>query len=71
MLKARNKCPVCRKFEGPCYDYPKIGPLPELPDSRVNFDFPYSSIGIDYAGPVNVRNIYNTKYNDLYKSYMF
>ena len=32
-----NKCSVCRKFEGPCYDYPKLGPLPE---SRVNFDFP-------------------------------
>ena len=23
-----NKFPVCRKFEGPCYDYPKIGPFP-------------------------------------------
>ena len=53
-----NKCSICREFEGPCYDYPKLGPLP---DSRVDFDFLYLSIGIDYAGPVYVRNIYNTK----------
>ena len=36
------------KFKGRCYDYPKLGPLP---DSRVNFDFPYSYFDIDYAGP--------------------
>ena len=23
-----NKFPVCRKFEGPCYNYPKIRPFP-------------------------------------------
>ena len=62
-----NKCLLCQKFEGPCYDYPKLGPLP---DSRVNFDFPYLSIGIDYAGSVYVRNIYNTKDNDLYKAWI-
>ena len=55
-----NKCSVCQKFEGPCYDYPKLGPLPY---SRANFDFPYLSIGVDYAGPFYVRNIYNTKDN--------
>ena len=48
-------------------DYPKLGPLP---DSTVNFDFLYSSIGIDYAGLVYVRNIYNTKDNDLYKAWV-
>ena len=62
-----NKFLVCPKFEGPCYDYPILGPLP---DPRANFDFPYSSIGIDYAGPVYVRNIYNTKDNDLYKAWI-
>ena len=31
-----NNCSVCRKFEGSSYDYPKIGPLPDL---RVTFDF--------------------------------
>ena len=35
-----NNCSVCRKFEGPGYDYPKVGPLHDV---RVNFDFLYYS----------------------------
>ena len=62
-----NKCSVCRKFVGPCYDYPKLGPLP---DSRANFDFSYLYIGIDFAGLVYDRNICNTKDNDLYKAWI-
>ena len=46
-------------------NWSKLGPLP---DFRVNFDFPYLPIGIDYADPVYFRNIYNNKDNDLYKA---
>ena len=62
-----KKCSVCRKFERPCYDYPKLGPLP---GARVNFDFSCLPIGINYAGPVYVRNIYNAKDNYLYKAWI-
>ena len=62
-----NKCSVYQTFEGPCHDYPKLGPSP---GSRVNFDFRYLSICIDYADPVYVTNIYNTKDNDLYKAWI-
>ena len=50
-----NNYSVCTKLEGPSYTYPRVG---SLPDVRVNFDFPYSSIDIDYACPVYVKNIY-------------
>ena len=45
----------------------KVGPLPDV---RVDFNFLYSSIGIDYAGPVYVKTIYATKDNNLHKSWI-
>ena len=62
-----NNCFICRKFEGASFDYPKIV---RLPDVRVNFGFPYSSINIDYSGPDYVKNIYATNDNNLYKTWI-
>ena len=45
----------------------KVGPLPDV---RVDFNFLYSSIGIDYVGPVYVKTIYATKDNNLHKSWI-
>ena len=50
-----HECSLCRRFEGKAYEYPKSGPLPE---ARVSDDNAFSRIGIDYAGPVYVKNVY-------------
>ena len=45
---------------------------PQLPFTRfrVDIDFPYSHIGVDYLGPLYVRNIYVSKNGDLYKCHI-
>ena len=42
--------------EGRSYDYPKA---PNLPEFWVKKDFAFSYTGIDYAGPLFVKNIYD------------
>ena len=49
-----HKCIICRWIEGRAYSYPKIPPLPE---SRVVMDEPFSTTGIDYAGPLYVKTV--------------
>ena len=48
-------------MEGKSYDYPK---LPPLPSCRVSRDFAFAYTGIDYAGPLYVKNIFS-KYKDF------
>lgn len=37
-----------------------LGPVsPPLPSFRVNMDFAFTSVGVDYAGPLYVRDIYS------------
>lgn len=50
-----NKCQLCRIFEGKKCAYPE---QPILPKARVEQDFAFTNIGIDYAGPVHVRNTF-------------
>ena len=41
---------------------PMIGPAPpDLPDYRVSYEFAFSNVGVDYAGPLLVKDIYATK----------
>ena len=53
--KIIHKCWLCQYFEGRSYDYPEA---PPLPDFRVKNDFAFTYTGVDYAGPLYVRNIY-------------
>ena len=53
--KILRECVLCRRFEGKSYSYPEPGPLPE---ARVNYGHAFNNIGIDYAGPVYVKNVY-------------
>ena len=41
-----------------------------LVNKLFDFDFQYSYIGIDFPGTVYVKNIYVTKDNNLYKSWI-
>lgn len=47
-----SKCVVCRRFRGNTLQ-PKMG---NLPAQRINPDFPFLSVGVDYAGPFFITN---------------
>ena len=46
-------CNICRRVEGPPYKPP---PMPPLPSSRVSRTVPFHYTGVDYFGPIMVRN---------------
>ena len=50
--KAIRKCVICKKIQGRPYG-PQ--PMPDLPDSRVSDDPPFSHIGLDFAGPLYIQ----------------
>ncbi|XP_065675823.1 uncharacterized protein LOC136092030 [Hydra vulgaris] len=71
--KARNhikklikKCYICKRFEGLPYSYPSPPPLPLC---RLNNDHAFKFTGVDYAGPLYVKNIYEG--DNLYKVWIF
>lgn len=51
--KIINECCTCRRHEGKPYSAP---PPPPLPGYRVSESPPFSSTGIDFAGPLYVKN---------------
>ena len=50
-----NKCVLCKKREGRPYGTP---PTSQLPGFRLSDEFAFTSIGIDFSGPVYVKDIY-------------
>ncbi|KAK6172490.1 hypothetical protein SNE40_016128 [Patella caerulea] len=61
-----SKCVICRKLEAKAYGTPIAPPLPSF---RLSDDFAFSHIGIDYAGPLFVKDIYS-KSEDMHKVYI-
>ena len=61
-----KNCFICKKVEGPAYKYP---PDPDLPSTRVAFTPAFTHTGVDYAGPVFVKSIYNSQ--NMYKAWTF
>ena len=51
--KVIRRCVTCRRFEGKSY---KPSLVPDLPAERVSQEPPFSNVGIDFAGPLYVRN---------------
>ena len=47
-----NSCVTCKRWQGPVYSAPKVAPLPEF---RVREVPAFSKVGIDFAGPLNVK----------------
>jgi hypothetical protein len=47
-----HNCTICRRFQGKQYDAP---PPPPLPPMRVDEKPPFSYVGVDFAGPLYVR----------------
>ena len=56
MKKELKRCVTCRKVEGPPFHSVTSPPLPEI---RVTGSQPFRVTGVDYAGPLYIRN--NTK----------
>ena len=56
-----NTCIICQRFVASSYRPP---PPPPLPKHRVQQRHPFSSVGVDYAGPLIVkRNAYTANKN--------
>ena len=49
-----HKCTICRRLEGTSYLYPEKSNLPKFRFA----ENPFSTVGIDYAGPFQIRNVY-------------
>ena len=61
-----GKCVTCIKVIGKTL----IGPTsPSLPDYRVTSHFAFQKIGLDYAGPLHVKDIYTNDASDMHKAY--
>ena len=63
---AIGKCSVCKKLEGRSYAVP---PPPPLPDFRLSNDFAFTRVGVDFAGPMYVKDVFS-KNGDLNKVYI-
>ena len=50
-----TKCITCKRIQGRAFSSPP--PLP-LPSFRVSDDLAFSKVGVDFAGPLYVKNIY-------------
>ncbi len=51
--KITRNCYFCKRILGKCYGNPKTE---QLPDFRVREEHPFTSVGIDFAGPLYVRS---------------
>ena len=50
--KKIHKCVICRRFQGQHYPIP---PSPDLPNFRVQGERAFTSVGVDFAGPLYVK----------------
>ena len=53
---AIGKCSVCKKLEGRSYAVP---PPPPLPEFRLSDDFAFTRVGVDFAGPMYVKDVFS------------
>ena len=49
----KTLCLHCRKLSGKSFERPF---MPQLPVERLQFCHPFKDVGIDYGGPINIRN---------------
>ena len=48
-------CEVCRRYEGRSY---KVEPSSDMPEFRFKEGYPFSSTGVDFAGPLFVKTVF-------------
>ena len=65
--KVLQRCVVCKRSEGRTM---KGLPPPELTVYRLSFDYAFSYTGIDFAGPLYVKNVYSDDKDEMFKCYI-
>ncbi|XP_057290885.1 uncharacterized protein LOC130613578 [Hydractinia symbiolongicarpus] len=60
-----RNCTLCKRFESKAFTYPSTS---ALPDFRLSLNFAFTNIGIDYAGPLYIRDIYSR--SDVHKAWI-
>ena len=65
--KLIHRCYICRRYDSKPYRYPVA---PPLPSSRLADDYPFKFTGIDYAGPLYVKNQYSES-GAMFKAWIF
>ena len=65
--KLLRPCTVCRKLNTRPYEYPAIA---DLPESRFDNRYPFSSTGIDYLGPLYCAPVYGEDKEKVYKAWV-
>ena len=61
-----SKCVTCKKSQSRTL----LGPEPsDLPKFRLDFDYAFCNMGVDFAGPLYVNDI-NGKNDEMFKSYI-
>jgi hypothetical protein len=63
--KHLSKCVTCKIIQGNPYGTPPVSPLPSF---GLSDDFAFSRIGVDFAGPVYVKDIYSG--DEMNKAYI-
>ena len=62
-----RNCVACKRE----HTKPLIGPRrPKLPSFRLSQTYPFENTGLDYAGPLFVKPIFDNRYNKTYKVYI-
>ena len=65
--KLLNNCFICKRLQSRNYSYPEKS---NLPDYRVNRMTPFKVCGVDYLGPVFVKDIYYSSSDEMHKAYI-
>ena len=50
--KVLSQCSICRRYKGPSF---QLSRMPPWPKERVSRSDPFLFVGLDYLGPINVR----------------
>ena len=66
MRKVISSCATCKKLDGRPYNAP---PQPLLPDFRVSDEMAFTQVGVNFAGPVYLKDVYS-KSKKVYKAYI-
>ena len=65
--KLLNSCFICKRLQSRSYNYPENS---NLPSYQINATVPFQVCGVDYLGPLYVKDIYYKSNDDMHKAYI-
>ena len=66
VTKVVKRCSLCKFLKTKCL---KPTPIANLPEFRVCSEYPFQSTGLDFAGPLYLRNVYGAE-STMHKGYI-